>query len=176
MKTIETIQTGIIGAIIGLLSLFGLEAVSAVQTKTDISLLAGLTGGIIFGFLYFVILLLGYRLAQSWRRKLMSGFIYGIFGGMLGQVMTSFSLTASSELTREIVATPLCGLLITLLFFDTNRHIALATLVIVVALVFFVSGMEKASSAIIMATLISVGVWLVSPLVPKIMLNELKEP
>ena len=159
MKTIETVQTGIIGATIGFVSLFGLKVISIVQIQTDSSLLAGLTGGIIFGILFFVILLLGSLLGQSWGRKLTSAFIYGVFGGMLGQVMASFAITGSSELSKEMVAAPLCGLLIALLFFDANRHIAFATLIVVNALVFFVLG-ERSLSAIIMAVLILVGVWL----------------
>ncbi len=164
-----------IGATIGLLSLFGSKAVLAVQTHTDSSLLAGLTGGVIFGFLYFVLLLLGSLLGQGWGSRFMSGFIYGVFGGMLGQVIASLAITGTGVLSREMVAAPLCGLLIALLFFDANRHIALATLVLVVGLILFVLGMEGNSSAIIMGALISVGVWLLSPLTPKIMLNAQKE-
>jgi hypothetical protein len=169
MKPMKTFQVGMIGSIVGFVSLFGLHTVSAVQAKTGLSVLAGLAGAVFFGTLYFLALLFGTILGQNWRLILVSGFIYGVFGGMLGQEMASLFNTGKSAPAWEFAAALLCSLLISLLFSAANRHVALVILLTVIALLFVVTGLQMDLTAILMPAMISVGIWLLSPLVPKLL-------
>jgi hypothetical protein len=169
MKPMKTFQVGIIGSLVGFVSLFGLHAVSVVQAKTGLSILADLAGAFFFAALYFLALQFGTILGQNWRLILMSSFIYGVFGGMLGQAMASLFNTGESAPAWEFAAALLCGLLISLLFSAANRHVALVILLTVIALLFVVTGLQMDFTAVLMPAMISVGVWLLSPLVPKLL-------